>query len=1138
MHKMYVPEHTSMAMDEDEAREVLDLFPATVDCKPRSERRYQTTKVRYADSIAVVREAVAAVIEDETANDRDHNSVHAQAAFVVLSVMQQLLTGPGTGKKGAATPEEMNHRFILLARHDWEDIKELLESFEKPAEAVRQKPTAEDDADAARRTSKAMYDGELSRAHGRAASQAGIVTPTRGVTNHEEIVSAADDDVSIDEQVAKIIDALPSEERDKIRRQLHREIDQEMLQKAVWGLVKGASTGHDAYAREDLMAFPRGGLAAIVRAILRGRTPTRVKGRYSGGAFTGLSKPDKEPKSDEEPTPDKPLTKLRPILPPSMFNRVAARYAMLAYEARIKKALGPYQAAVMVKKGAEQVVLLKQANEAMYEDAGALLTDAENGYGSVKRVPAAETLAKELPELLGYFISACGECPVMTYMEIDPDTHEVSYVLKFMGRGFVQGDPLAPVLFTLLQAKSRKMNNAVSDDSIQLDYIDDFTELARMGTVRNAPIMQGAAGAGEDSVDIVVGFGLLAGQICETPASSQVITECGFPTSAFDYSGHPLVVMMGNSIDRMKEWGGSLSFKKTVMQVNVQTKVTAGVAVEISKFFPAAFPRIIKVVSADTHFDDGAGGPRPTSHQGVNLLGSPEGSTEFVEEQWKEKRGTRRMRKSVLYALTLQEQVLLTRFCVMRKYDHLCRTDRHPEQTAHLRRRMDEEIIGDGENGRVLGTFVEGVLKIAPGRVGRGTVSQACKRLRMPTRRGGLGMTALEDVGKIANIAAWAGTTSEQSIVKGMAPIVWMQEDMGRDSPRSQMARDMQERVAAWSTDHAAEIAVHVKQDKALRLTPGARQRGSVPHNLKCVIEGGNTITQKAMANVMAIRVEKEWNERAEPAEKHLAKMRLGGDTSNPFSVVPTAQFLRMPDRFYRTALMDYLLMANPDAKGSPPCVCSSAATRTHFMTCDKVCKKSQAHYHFGKVVRCMAQATGANPRTGEARGAKGGAPRGEKTGADLRVDNLPVLGDGEKSTGIIDWCLPIAMCPTNWPGEDGKSGDVEAKAEADKITGNEYHADAARNGYEFYGVALSKDGGVFGDRFTELMRRMAAIRNGDVYEHDGRNEYGYREGMWSTKNVYEYWRKVLVVQMVIRREKYIDQAYARARAFWGSGQP
>ena len=189
-------------------------------------------------------------------------------------------------------------------------------------------------------------------------------------------------------------------------------------------------------------------------------------------------------------------------------------------------------------------------------------------------------------------------------------------------------------------------------------------------------------------------------------------------------------------------------------------------------------------------------------------------------------------------------------------------------------------------------------------------------------------------------------------------------------------------------------------------------------------------------------------------------------------------------------------------------------------------------------MVRRMAQATGANPRPGEARGATGGAPRGQKTGADLRVDNLPVKGAGDRSTGIVDWCLPTVMCPTNYPGPDGKSGDVEAKAEADKINGREYHADAERNGFEFYGVALSKDGGVFGERFTNLMRRMADVRKGTVYEHDGNNEYGYREGMWSTKNVFVYWSKVFVVQMVILREKYIEQAYARSRDFWGVGRP
>ena len=64
-----------------------------------------------------------------------------------------------------------------------------------------------------------------------------------------------------------------------------------------------------------------------------------------------------------------------------------------------------------------------------------------------------------------------------------------------------------------------------------------------------------------------------------------------------------------------------------------------------------------------------------------------------------------------------------------------------------------------------------------------------------------------------------------------------------------------------------------------------------------------------------------------------------------------------------------------------------------------------------------------------------------------------------------------------------------------DTISGNDCHADAARNGYEFYGVAFSKDGGVFGDHFAELMCRMATIRTSDVHEHNGSNENCTDEG-------------------------------------------
>ena len=123
-----------------------------------------------------------------------------------------------------------------------------------------------------------------------------------------------------------------------------------------------------------------------------------------------------------------------------------------------------------------------------------------------------------------------------------------------------------------------------------------------------------------------------------------------------------------------------------------------------------------------------------------------------------------------------------------------------------------------------------------------------------------------------------------------------MHADMERDAPRSQIAKDMLKQVESWARDHASEIDAHDKQEREIALTAGARKRGSVPLKLGDVVASGNGVTQKAMANVVAIRVEEEWSRRAKHAEKELARMRLGGNMSNPFLVVPTSDLLRVPD--------------------------------------------------------------------------------------------------------------------------------------------------------------------------------------------------------------------------------------------------
>ena len=50
---------------------------------------------------------------------------------------------------------------------------------------------------------------------------------------------------------------------------------------------------------------------------------------------------------------------------------------------------------------------------------------------------------------------------------------------------------------------------------------------------------------------------------------------------------------------------------------------------------------------------------------------------------------------------------------------------------------------------------------------------------------------------------------------------------------------------------------------------------------------------------------------------------------------------------------------------------------------------------------------------------------RGGFTG---RVDNLLLLESSDKSTGIIDWCLPVVACPPKWPGAGRQGGQRRAR--------------------------------------------------------------------------------------------------------------
>ena len=391
----------------------------------------------------------------------------------------------------------------------------------------------------------------------------------------------------------------------------------------------------------------------------------------------------------------------------------------------------------------------------------------------------------------------------------------------------------------------------------------------------------------------------------------------------------------------------------------------------------------------------------------------------------------------------------------------------------------------------------------------------------------------------------------------------WLQADMQRDQPTAPLVRRLKKGLEDWLEEHAEQIVQYEEQEEARAALPGVRPSGKVPKELGDIVELNNKVTQRAMSTVCALKSLQEWKAKASHTDEHRASMRQDGNMSTPFLVVPTSKQLRLHDTVYLPGIRDLLLMPEAPEDLNLRCECGAPMSRLHAMTCKIVSKVGNLHRDMGETFRHCAIANRANPRPGEPRDMDHGD--GRDTGADMRVDGMPVQLVGQRAGAVIDWTFPTVMARSNQAGVplpfrsntaftrsaaggaaapsaragvNGHasvrtrvaSGDVERHAEAKKISNNEYQIDAEKNGLDFYGVAIGKDTGVFGPRMQELLVRMTSIRHGEEYENDPINQYGYTAGLWSAPTALDYWCKVLLVRLVARRETYIDQAYVRAR--------
>ena len=202
------------------------------------------------------------------------------------------------------------------------------------------------------------------------------------------------------------------------------------------------------------------------------------------------------------------------------------------------------------------------------------------GYKNTKMMVAAETVARKMPEAYGYYISMHGERPMAYYIEIGDDG-VARLKVGFMDDGFVQGETMAPLSFTMCGADDRKMNNADFVKSFQRDYVDDYDFF----------------GTTQDSEGVI---------------NTDVMT------------------MLKRVANNGRERGWKLAPDKTKMRVNI---VTENVWV-LKKMVEEVVGGEIELVFPD-HED--------VKSQGLVCLGAAIGSDDFVETKWREAQEKKRI---------------------------------------------------------------------------------------------------------------------------------------------------------------------------------------------------------------------------------------------------------------------------------------------------------------------------------------------------------------------------------------------------------------------------------------------------------------------------------------------------------------
>ena len=393
------------------------------------------------------------------------------------------------------------------------------------------------------------------------------------------------------------------------------EASSDVVRRALSKISRTVGAGIDGIGRhyfENMLHMDD--LVILVNLALNGMLPPEWVRASAGGSVVMIGKPKKP-------------GDIRPIVPQSQLIRLPAKVLLTLCRLGVKRAIDPWQGAVNVAAGAETIAAIFAQTMYRSRNSVGIISDKKNGYGETERDKILQWVNDELPLMLRFITMVYGDYVELFFI----DEHGEQASIEVWD-GSLQGDVLSALVFTGVGSKGVRTAMAKVFD--------------RMRTMGQDP----------DRHELI---GLLMRYIDDRSDNTTV--------EHVEWYLKEVLVPNLESDDANGQFVGPNDLKVVVHDPAL---------IESARFQPLqeyverrrALGFALKIQWVSLEGDD------PDGVRGVDLLGVPIGTDQYVERALQHRLERTQRELEAIEMLPTQHRLLILRYCIVSEINFWCRT--------------------------------------------------------------------------------------------------------------------------------------------------------------------------------------------------------------------------------------------------------------------------------------------------------------------------------------------------------------------------------------------------------------------------------------------------------------------------------